>query len=172
MGVFDEIKRFLDGTKLQGSVNTPDSYNLGTHSRNQRLLNEVLMIAPMFVETGGINFDDQNYEWVIIPNYPLPERLHEPSCTLLILPPNTYPYTPPIGFYLDREIHLAQGGKEPNAIGVGSYGAPDLLNMGWYWYCVTLKSSQGGWQTSVDYRKPDNLLTFMNMVRESLTNDF
>ena len=141
--------------------------------RNARLLNEIMMIAPRFINTGGVNYDEGNCDWIMIPKYPLPERWEERWCKLLIVPPSTYPNTPPIGFYLNREFHLKNGGTDSHFTGQAHHGAPDLKGQGWFWYCVHMGTgSQGGWRPSADYRQPDNLFTFLNMVRESLTNDF
>ena len=140
--------------------------------RNERLQNEILMIAPRFANTGGIFYDEENCDWILIPKYPLPERWRERWCKLLIVPPSTYPDTPPIGFYLNRKFHLKGGGSDPHFTGKAHHDAPDLCRNGWYWYCVTIQNGPGGWQPSADHRQPDNLWTFLNMVRESLTNDF
>ena len=141
--------------------------------RKTRLQNEIMMIAPRFSNTGGVNYDVENCDWIIIPQYPLPERWQDRWCSLLIVPPSAYPNTPPIGFYLNRKFHLKNGGTDNHFTGQAHYGAPDLQAQGWFWYCVHMnKGSQGGWQPSADYRQPDNLWTFLNMVRESLTNDF
>jgi hypothetical protein len=146
--------------------------NVSRSLRDERLRNEILMPAQRFANTGGICYDEENLDWIMIPSYPLPERWKERWCKILIVPPVTYPETPPIGFYLNRKFHLKSGSSDPHATGRSYDGAPDLLKSGWHWYCVTIQDGPGGWQPSADYRQPDNLFTFMNMVRESLTNDF
>ncbi len=138
--------------------------------RNERLLNEVMMIAPRFSNTGGVYYDEQNLDWIMIPSYPLPQRWQERWCKLLIVPPGDYPSVPPVGFYLNKKFHLRDGGRDGHLTGQAYHGAPNLS--GWHWYCVTIQNGAGGWQPSGDYRQPDNLWTFLNMVRESLTNDF
>jgi hypothetical protein len=140
--------------------------------RNDRVEKEILMIAPRFASSGGIFYDDENKDWLMIPRYPLPERWEERWSKLMIIFPNTYPNTPPIGFYLNKKFNL-KNGQDNHFTGSAHHGAPDLLKQGWHWYCVTMKNdSQGGWNPSADHTKPDNLWTFLNMVRESLTNDF
>jgi hypothetical protein len=131
------------------------------------------MIAPRFSSSGGIFYDEQNKDWLMIPSYPLPKRWKERWCKLMIVFPNTYPETPPIGFYLNKKFHLKSGRRDNHLTGTAHDGAPDLTRQGWHWYCVRIDTdSQGGWQAVPDYTKPDNLWTFLNMVRESLTNDF
>jgi hypothetical protein len=86
--------------------------------------------------------------------------------------PSAYPDISPIGFYLDQHLHLMSGGTDPHIIPGAAHGAPNLMDSGWYWYCVTIPNGYGGWRPSGDYRKPDNLSTFLDLVRETLTNDF
>jgi hypothetical protein len=141
--------------------------------RNDRIEREVFMIAARFAQSEGIFFDERNKDWLMIPKYPLPERWEERWCKLLIVFPETYPETPPIGFYLNKEFQLKRGGNDSHLTGRAHDGAADLMRQGWFWYCVRIEArSAGGWQPSTDYRQPDNLWTFLNMVRESLTNDF
>lgn len=176
MGIISAIFKGLLGgepeTTDRGSV--LQSLAGGRHTRsvrNDRLMNEIMMIAPRFSENGGIYYDEENFDWIRIPKYALPERWGERWCSLLIVPPADYPALPPIGFYLNKKIPLRTGGFDPHNTGTAYHGAPDLLHSGWHWYCVTVANGPGGWRTSADYRQPDNLWTFLNMVRESLTND-
>ena len=166
-GSFEEERRQAPRMDAQsGRIGLPGSI------RNDRLLNEVLMIAPRFSNTGGIYYDEANLDWIMIPRYPLPERWQERWSKLLIVPPSSYPQLAPLGFYLNKKFRLKAGGSDPHATGQAYHGAPDLLKSGWHWYCVTVENGLGGWHPSADYRQPDNLWTFLNMVRESLTNDF
>ena len=141
--------------------------------RDDRIEKEVFMIAPQFSKHDGVFFDEDNKDWVMIPKYPLPERWRERWCKLLIVFPGTYPVVPPVGFYLNKQFHLKSGGTDNHLIGQASHGAPNLIEQGWYWYCVHMAiGTQGGWQPSHDYRKQDNLWTFLTMIRETLTNDY
>lgn len=143
------------------------------NQRNNRIENEVLMIAPRFSSNGGILYDEGNKDWLIIPKYPLPEKWEERWCKLMIIFPETYPSTPPVGFYLNKKFKLKNGSSDGHLTGQAHYGAPDLQKNGWFWYCVRMETnSQGGWHPSADHTKPDNLWTFLNMLRESLTNDY
>ncbi len=139
--------------------------------RKQRIDNEILMIAPRFAKAGGVLYDEENGDWLVIPRYALPERWQKRWCKLMIVFPEGYPDTPPIGFYLNKKFQLTGGGSDSHLTGRSYHGAPNLTKAGWYWYCVRIASGQGGWKASADYRQPDNLWTFLNMVRETLTND-
>jgi hypothetical protein len=146
-----------------------------TGRRDERIEAEVLMIAPRFSQLPyqGIAYDEENRDWLVIPGYPLPERFKHRRCDLLIVFPETYPETPPIGFYLNQRFPLRSGQFDPHATGRAFHGAPDLTEQGWHWYCVQMAmQTQGAWRPSADHRKPDNLWTYLNMVREVLTNDF
>ena len=164
-GLFRRVSEtvIVEGFNPAGSLNS---------RRNERIMNEIFMIAPRFSNAGGIYCDEENYDWLIIPQYPLPEKWHERWAKLMIVFPKMYPETPPIGFYLNQKFHLKAGGYDSHATGTAYHGAPDLLQSGWHWYCVTVVEGAGGWSPSSDYSNPDNLWTYLNMVRESLTNDF
>jgi hypothetical protein len=142
--------------------------------RNQRIDAEVTMIAPRFSRPPycGVYYDEENRDWLVIPSYPLPARFRERSCDLLIVFPEGYPEMPPIGFYLNQRFELNQGGHDAHATGKAYHGAPDLTDQGWHWYCVQMDmQSPGAWRPQADHCQPDNLWTFLNMVREALTND-
>ena len=140
-----------------------------TNRRTARIEHEVYMIAPRFSASGGVHFDETNGDWLMIPSYPLPERWRSRWSKLLIVFPSGYPESPPIGFYLNRRFRLKGGNQDSHFTGSAYYGAPDLRSVGWHWYCVHIAS--GCWRPQADHTKPDNLWTFLNMVRESLTND-
>jgi len=141
--------------------------------RYRRIQSEIFMIAEHYSKHEGIIYDQENCDWLIIPKYPLPDKWQNRWCKLLIIFPDAYPITPPIGFYLNSMFMLKNGGRDSHLIGGGVYGASDLSAQGWHWYCVQMQTnSAGGWKADADYRKPDNLWTFLTMARESLTNDF
>ncbi len=142
--------------------------------RNQRIDAEVMMIAPRFSRPPyqGLVYDDQGRDWLVVPDYPLPDRFRDRQADLLIVFPETYPETPPIGFYLNQQFPLRNGAHDAHATGKAYHGAPDLTDQGWHWYCVQMDmATAGAWRPQIDHRQPDNLWTFLNMVREALTND-
>jgi hypothetical protein len=160
----DWLKARLDQTKQPAA-----------NRRNQRIDAEVLMIARRFSRPPyqGVYYDDENRDWLIIPNYPLPARFRDRRCDLLIVFPETYPETPPIGFYLNQQFPLRNGQHDPHATGKAYHGAPDLTEQGWHWYCVQMTvDAAGAWHPQANHRRSDNLWTFLNMVREVLSNDF
>lgn len=143
--------------------------------RNQRIDAEVHMVARRFSRPPyqGVWYDEESRDWLVIPNYPLPKRFRDRRCDLLIVFPGTYPETSPIGFYLNKRFKLRNRRHDPHATGTAYHGAPDLTDQGWHWYCVQMNmQTKGAWCPKANHRKPDNLWTFLNMVREVLTNDF
>ena len=146
-----------------------------TSRRHQRVDAEVMMIAERFSRPPyrGVYYDEEHRDWLLIPHYPLPTRFQERRCDLLIVFPETYPETPPIGFYLNKRFQLRNGQFDPHATGKAYHEAPDLTEQGWHWYCVQMDmAAPGAWRPQADHRQPDNLWTYLNMVREALTNDF
>ena len=167
----------LDWIKSQlRPVNSSQGQRRTSPSRRcERIDAEVLMIARRFSRPPyqGVYYDEENRDWLIIPNYPLPSRFRKRRCDLLIVFPETYPETPPIGFYLNKRFQLRNGQYDPHATGKAYHDAPDLTDQGWHWYCVHMDmQTPGAWRPQADHRRPDNLWTFLNMVREALTNDF
>src|SRR3989442_477990 len=75
---------------------------LGQTDRKLRIECEILMIAPRFADRGGIDYDEENGDWMRIPRFALPDRWQDRWAQLLIVFPQTYPVSPPLGFYLDK----------------------------------------------------------------------
>lgn len=140
--------------------------------RNRYIRAQVYDIAPRWSEDGvGIQFDEKDCNWLIIPKYPLPERWKQRYSPLLIIFPEQYPIVPPTGFYLKANLWNKRR-KDPHYSEGTGHGAPDLSAEGWWWYCaIPDQDVRGGWRPSSDPLKPDNLWTFLNMVREVLTTD-
>jgi hypothetical protein len=138
----------------------------------ERIRSEIYMIAPRFAKHEGVNWDERNGDWIMVPKYPLPAKWRARWCRLLMIMPGTYPLNPPIGFYLNRNFKLNDGMRDDHLIGFGHDGAADLREHGWYWYCVRVREGAvGGWRPSARYDQPDNLTTVFDTVREVLTND-
>jgi Prokaryotic E2 family E len=144
--------------------------------RSRYIQTQAYQLAERFSKDGGegIQLDEQGYNWLIIPKYPMPERWRQRWTKLMILFPAAYPDVPPTGFYLTIRARLKNGGQDRHLFkGGGFYAeAPDLSKDGWFWYCVHAQmQGAGGWQPSSDPAYPDNLYTFLNMAREALTAD-
>jgi hypothetical protein len=144
--------------------------------RTRYIRSQAFQLAKRFSKNGGqgIQLDEDEYNWLIIPKYPMPGRWKKRWTKLMILFPTAYPDVPPTGFYLRIPGRLKSGGKDGHLYKGGGYyaEAPDLSEAGWYWYCVHAQVQvAGGWQPSSDPASGDNLFTFLNMAREALSTD-
>ena len=138
-----------------------------------RIRAEIHLVAPRFAKHDGVDYDEANCDWLMIPSYPLPERRWRARfCKLMVIFPSAYPLTPPVGFFLNHKLTLRNGFHDGHLIGTGLHGAPDISAHQWFWYCVTVNEhARGGWHPSSHYDEPDNLHTYLDLVREVLTND-
>lgn len=102
---------------------------------------------------------DEELNWVLIPDYPLPPgRFNKERTKLLFLIPSGYPNTGPDNFFVDADLKLRDGGKPPgfNAGSKSSSGlAPIPGDWSWFsWHPVT-------WRPAATIEGGDNLLTFL-----------
>ncbi len=177
MGFLNELLRAIGNLPQesarhgQGLAQLRQTAGAGSDRRKKYILTQVYQIAPRFSQDGpGIEFDDRNADWLIIPKYPMPARWKQRWTSLLIVFPAGYPDTPPTGFYLNLRLGLKSGGRDGHLFTRAYHNAPDIK--GWHWYCCLAQLRQsGGWQPAADPTEPDNLWTFLNMVREALTVD-
>jgi hypothetical protein len=121
----------------------------------------------------GIDFDDENADWMVVPKYYLPQIWHGIARTvpLLIVFPTEYPSRPPVGFYLKADIPCSPNGHLYDAAYHEADHTP--LQRGWRWYCVYVNSGQ--WrpapvQRSGDWRRGDNLWEYFTLVNEALAS--
>lgn len=121
----------------------------------------------------GVDFDETNCDWVIFPNYELPENWHHVARTspMMIVFPTAYPALPPVGFYLHKDL-----GHSPNGhLYAGAYHQACKLPIerGWHWYCVFV--NRGAWRPGkvrlpMDWKNGDNLYTYLMLCREALAS--
>ena len=118
----------------------------------------------------GVDFDDENADWMRVPEYILPRTWHKIARTtpLLIVFPTEYPELPPVGCYLKAELEGAH--LYPDAY---HEAAKEPLEDGWKWYCVYV--NEGNWQParvkkSGDWKYGDNLWTYFTLIKEALSS--
>lgn len=89
------------------------------------------------VESGVKTIDDKRYAAVIVHNFPLDLRKykHNKTDVLFMLPPD-YPRLPALGCYMQFPPDAIE--EDHHATLRAHYGAPELQEQGWYWYCVGL----------------------------------
>lgn len=132
---------------------------------------QVYDIAEHMFKGKNIDFDEDDANWVAIPEYFLPVRWKGFAKTspLLISFPMEYPRLPPVGFYLRASIPLSPTGHFYDGAYHSANKAP--LNAGWKWYCVYIESQH--WKPSVvkkagDWKNGDNLWQYMTLIAETL----
>jgi hypothetical protein len=134
-----------------------------TPRRELFITTQVASIAEVLGDRYGQTVQlDQDLRFVVLPYFRLPRRWGMKTTPILIWLPEKYPDIPPHGFY------LSQNCLGPHILRYNVYGdSPDLSNYGWNWYCVNPK----GWRANADPLEPDNLWTFLDVVRTSLSID-
>jgi hypothetical protein len=120
----------------------------------------------------GVEYDDDNADWFVAPRFILPKNWHHISrdTPLMICFPTEYPNLPPIGFYMKADIPQSPDGLHffDNAF---HEAWKEPLKKGWKWYCVYVQP--GTWQPAAvrrpgDWKRGDNLWTYMTLINETL----
>lgn len=108
---------------------------------------------------------DRDLRYVFLPRFTLPPRWGERETPLLLRIPDTYPDTPPNGFYLSSRC------TGPHVFSRPPYSTvEDLSAKGWNWFCVHCHE---GWKPGATESEEQNLWTFLNVIRASFTeNEF
>jgi hypothetical protein len=121
----------------------------------------------------GVNFDEENADWMIVPDYRLPSVWRNTAQTteLMVVFPTEYPVLPPIGCYLKATLPGAPDGHLFQH--VYHDAAQEPIQNGWKWYCVYVKP--GSWQPAVvrypgDWKRGDNLWTYFMLIKEALSS--
>jgi hypothetical protein len=99
----------------------------------------------------------ENHDWVMIPNFPLPEGWNRRQTKLLFLIPPAYPHAPPDNFYAESGLKLSNGNPALN------YNEGDGVPIGGAWGCFSWHAEK--WRPSDNIEDGDNLLTFIRAVK-------
>jgi hypothetical protein len=102
-----------------------------------------------------------NWDWFVVANWPLPAGWNKTTTSLLILVPPGYPVTPPDNFYTDPDLRLA-GGAQP-----GNTSASNQIGRDWLQFSFHVEG--GHWHPHADVLSGHNLLTFLEGVRQRLS---
>jgi hypothetical protein len=123
--------------------------------------------------TRGVQFDEDNADWLMVPGYVLPRNWHHIArrCDLLLAFPNEYPRLPPVGFYLMANLPSANGHLYDQAY---HEAWQEPIRRGWRWYCCYI--APGAWRPAPvrrpgDWRAGDNLWTYITLVNEALASN-
>jgi hypothetical protein len=112
----------------------------------------------------------EEWNWVLIPKYPLPDLFTKSDTNLLWIIQPGYPQTAPDDFFVDGDLRLKNGSNPPafNAGPNSSSGvAPVSGNWGWFsWH-----PESGKWKPAAEIEKGDNFLTFLRSVNICLRGE-
>lgn len=140
---------------------------------SKNLITEQVFDVAEHLFKKGVEFDEENADWFVVPDYRLPGNWRgvAASSPMLIVFPTEYPATAPIGFYLMADLPTSPNGHLYNQAYHEAWKAP--LEKGWKWYCVYVKP--GSWrptpvQRPGDWRRGDNLWTYLTLINETLAS--
>jgi hypothetical protein len=132
----------------------------------ERVRQEIDLIKQKFTDLQS----GQEFNWVLIPEYPLP-GLYNKSFTKLMwnIPPG-YPQTAPDDFFVDGDLMLKNGSNLSGFnIGPNSSSGPAPVPGNWGWF--SWHPENGKWRPAADIEKGDNLLTFLRAVNICLRGE-
>lgn len=150
--------------------------HFGGH-RNQlskQLITEQVFDVAEHLFKDGVDFDEDDANWFVVPNFVLPRVWWNIAKTtpLMICFPTEYPAIPPIGFYLKADIP-----QSPNGLHFFETAYHDAwkepLDHDWKWYCAYVQP--GAWRPAAvrregDWKRGDNLWTYLTLVNEVLAS--
>lgn len=148
----------------------------GRRSERSRTIitEQVIDVAEnLFNDERGVDFDEDEADWLVIPEFRLPKNWHRIARTtpLLIVFPTGYPEIPPVGCYLIDDIPQAPNGHFYKDAYHSAASEP--IEKGWKWYCVYVE--QKNWKPAAvrrsgDWKRGDNLWTYMTLINEVLAS--
>ena len=152
---------------------TKGGFGLPRDPLSRQIITEQVIDVAEHLFKQGVDFDEDNADWLVVPSYFLPRNWHHiaRSTPLLIVFPTEYPTLPPIGFYLMEDLpQSANGHLYANAY---HEAWKEPLAQGWKWYCTYVEA--GAWQPAPvrrpgDWKWGDNLWTYMTLVNEVLAS--
>ena len=98
----------------------------------------------------------ENYDWVMVPDFPLPGGWNREQTKLLILIPLTYPHAAPDNFYVESGLRLSNGNTPSN------YSEGAGVPIGGAWGCFSWHPEI--WRPSPSIKDGDNLLSFIRSI--------
>lgn len=156
------------GAKITTMPDRSKGYGFGgrrSPESRRVIIEQVYDIAEKLFKQ-GLDFDEDNAHWMVVPQYYLPKQWHRISryTPLMVAFPHEYPALPPIGFYMTADIPLSPDGHFFDWVAHGAWDEP--INHGWKWYCTYIE--QGAWRPTKNWRHGDNLYTYFHLIREVL----
>jgi len=118
----------------------------------ERIIKEIELLRMKYAD---LQHGD-NYDWVMIPTFPIPEGWNRKQTKLLFLIPSTYFHTAPDNFYVESGLRLSNGNTP------GGYSEGPGVPVGGAWGCFSWHAEK--WQPVNSIEDGDNLLTFIRTV--------
>lgn len=132
---------------------------------HERVKEEIQLLQQKFPKLQ--HGDELN--WVLIPEYPLPDLFNKSHTNLMWNIPAGYPQTAPDDFFVDGDLKLKNGSNPPAFnIGPNSSSGPAPIPGNWGWYSW---HPQAQWKPNASIEKGDNLLTFLRSVNICLRGE-
>jgi hypothetical protein len=164
------IDKYGRGAKVTSMPDRSKGYGRTQRSaESRRIITEQVHDVAEKLFKRGVDFDEQDADWLIVPGYPLPENWRNIAKTtaLLVEFPKDYPLMPPVGFYLPDDLPMAPDG---HLFSFAAHGASDApIRQNWKWYCVYI--NRGAWRPSRNWRHGDNLWTYLTLIQEALGSE-
>jgi hypothetical protein len=119
----------------------------------ERIIQEVALLKEKY----PLLQHGQNYDWLMIPDFVLPEGYNKPATNLMFLIPHTYPHTSPDCFYVETGLRLGNGNLPLN------YNEHMDVPVGGSWGYFSWHPEI--WQAASQIEEGDNLLSFIKAVK-------
>ena len=164
--VKDMADRTIGASQTYGQPRDPLSKRI--------ILEQILNVSEKFYTDKLVEFDEDDCNWVIFPNFVLPDRWQGIArrAHLLISFPMEYPTLPPVGFYLNASLPRSPNGHFYNAAYHSADKSP--LEEDWKWFCAYIDPQNwcpAHYRNPGDWEKGDNLWDYLTLIHEALNND-
>ena len=156
------------GAKITSMPDRSKGYARSAES--QRIITEQVVDLAEHLFKQGVDFDEDDANWLVVPDYPLPPQLvphrrhHRPADRVpervpdaaagRLLPAGRHPVCA-------RQSSLRL--RRARRVGRADPGE------GWKWYCVYI--DRGAWRPSRNWRHGDNLFTYFTLIREAMSSN-
>lgn len=171
----DLIDKYGNGLKVTSMPDRSKGSFGGKRSHvSRQIITEQVYDLATHLFKQGLDFDESNADWMVVPNYSLPPNWHHIArkTPLMVVFPTEFPEQPPIGFYMMADIPYSPNG---HFIDFAAHNAcTEPMKLGWKWYCVYIKN--GAWNPSAyrqsgDWKRGDNMFTYFTLISEVLTGN-
>lgn len=158
--IFDEKRNRLPDRDNDLNFIPLPRYRQGFDYRAQRITEEAKIISSRF----PVEFDDDNFDYISVQNFPLNRSWSQPTTSMLIKIPEDYPSTPPVHFFMKQG--LTYKGRCPSHY-FKDNSFNELEEYGWGKYCIHVT---GSWCPTQNILDGDSLITYLELVKTVLDN--